>query len=514
MLKKEQTVTKKKFAFIITYACVAFLGGLGLMLLLLAEKSPRASEKENRMLAGFPEFSIASVADGSFMTGLEAYLSDAMFDRDGIVDATSRISAVFSVGVTEDSVEDDVAAFASEDAGEDDTESAAQAETGLITPAVTEETQTQAAMQAVSAAAEPQASDTLNTSEAPEATEAAEEGVTEEPADEIPAEKAEEDESAESDPYAVDEEYNPYDTAVDAEGWRVGAFWQKRPDGSMRTVYKFPIENLKNAAKVLNAYRAILPKDGKMFFAQIPFKGTGMGLMQGTYTGWGCDIEELLGTHVDDGVVIVSATDVLEEHLLNGEYLYFHTDHHWTPRAASYLASAFLATQGITSYAYEDYRYSVYHNFYGSYGSTAAKRDGLSPDDLDVLIPMLPTESYTIDSRGTEKQSRFMVERSSYLAYLGGTQGPWRRFASGAHTGRSCLVIGDSYSNCFIPYLMPYYDNVFSVDMRTAYFSKAKAGCTVTEFVAKYGISDIYFIPSTASSINSGYMLSHLWKYL
>lgn len=484
---------KKKFAFIITYACVALLGGVGLMLLLFADKAPRASDKENRMLAGFPPVTFASLADGSFMMGLEDYLSDAMFDRDGIVDATSRLSAVFSLDNGETSLEEDVAAFAEEGTAE-------------------EEKKTSPAVSAGDGAQTESAAETSDQSETIQTPAFAED------ADDVPgtgiATEGEEDTS--DDPnYAVeDEDYDPYDQTNDADGWRKGAFWQIRPDGSVRKVYNFPKDNLKNAAKVLNAYRAILPEDGKMYFAQIPFRDTGLGLASGAFVGWGCNVEQILREHTDEGVVIVSTPDVLEPHFKTGEYLYFRTDHHWTPRAASLLAQAFLETQGVATYSYDDYRYTTLHNFYGSHATTAKQRASLKADDLDVLIPSLPTESYTIDAKGKQTESVYMVERSSYLSYLGGTLGPWRRFVTGVHTGRSCLVIGDSYSNCFIPFLMPYYDNVYSVDMRSAYLSKAKAGCTVTEFVQKYGISDIFFIPSTASSINSGYMLNYLWMYL
>lgn len=504
-LTAERTKVKKKFAFVITYACVAFLGGVGLMILLLAEKAPRASEKENRMLAGFPSLSFASLADGSFMTGLEDYLSDAMFDRDGIVDATSRISAVFSLDNGETSLEEDVAAFAEEDADTAGKEEDIHPNTEAGLPAGPE----QIAADGLTAQQTESEQEETAVTEPSDVLPPEEEGIS-------PEDGADGDGDDVDDPNFVEdgEDYDPFDQTNDPDGWRKGAFWQIRPDGSVRKVYNFPKNNLKNAVKVLNAYRAILPEDGKIYFAQIPFRDTGLGLASGAFIGWGCNVEQILSEHTDDGVVIVSTPDVLEPHFKTGEYLYFRTDHHWTPRAASLLAQAFLETQGVATYGYDDYRYTTRHNFYGSHATTAKQRAGLKADDLDILIPSLPTESYTIDAKGKQSGSVYMVERSSYLAYLGGTLGPWRRFVSGAHTGRSCLVIGDSYSNCFIPFLMPYYDDVYSVDMRSAYLSKAKAGCTVTEFVQQHGISDIYFIPSTASSINSGYMLNYLWMYL
>ena len=507
---------KRKTAFVLTYACVALLGGLGLTILLFAEKAPRASEKENRMLAGFPTLSWATLRDGSFMTGLESYLSDAFFNRDGVVDATSRLSALFSLDTSETSLEAEVEAFAEEDAEEDaeaiaEGNATSRAETASVT-AESAGAEDSAALSAADSQGERTAEDAGDASQGK--TAAASDADTFSDTGEEASSDAEEELGA--DAYALEEEedYNPYDTTVDAEGWRKGSFWRVRADGTAKKVYNFPIENLKNAAEVLNAYRAILPEDGKVYFAQIPFRETGLSLTTEEFIAWGCDVEELIDAHTDENVVPVSAPDALEEHLLAGEYLYFNTDHHWTPRAASYLAQAFLRAQGAASYAYDDYRYTVLHGFYGSRATTAAARAKMTADDLEILNPSLPTESYLIDANGRETESVYMVKRSSYLSYLGGTLGPWRHFVTGAHTGRSCIVIGDSYSNCFIPYLMPYYDDVYSADFRKDYFNASLAGCTLTEFVQAHGIDDIYFIPSTASSINSGYMLNHLWKYL
>lgn len=57
------------------------------------------SETENRYLASFPEISLNSVSDGSFMSGFESYLSDQFILRDKIVSLKTFISRV--LGKTE-----------------------------------------------------------------------------------------------------------------------------------------------------------------------------------------------------------------------------------------------------------------------------------------------------------------------------------------------------------------------------------------------------------------------------
>ena len=70
-------------------------------------------------------------------------------------------------------------------------------------------------------------------------------------------------------------------------------------------------------------------------------------------------------------------------------------------------------------------------------------------------------QGYVIKWDGSRRDAPLVYpERNSYSAFLGGTQGPWRRFDTGVDCGRSCLVIGDSYSCIFTPFLTPYYETV------------------------------------------------------
>ena len=459
---------KYRIAFIPIYLLLALLLGLGVLLCLTAPRESRASLKEHRMLAGAPVLSWESVISGEFMTGLESFLSDGMVERDRIIDASNQLEKAMTLWAPkktdEERLEEQVAAMAG---GEEE-------------PVPTEEP-------VQTFAPEPtQATESVS----PEQTPQAEPTGSPEPAASVPARS----------PGTV--------ALVDKDC----TLWQTRADGSVRTVYTFEKAAMQNAVEVLNAYRSLLPENGRVYFSQIPFPGISHPLQNGMYISWGSDVEETLRRYVHEGVEIVSAQAVLESHLLAGEDLYFHTDHHWTPRAACYVAQAILATQGISAASYEDYTYVHYKDFVGSGGP----QNGYEREPIDVINPLLPTEGYLIDKNGQEKKDVFMITtRHSYQAYLGSTRGPWRKFVTGADGGgRKCLVISDSYGNCFIPYLMPYYSEVHSVDLRREYFDLKRGGCTVSEYIERQGIDEVYFILSTASGINSGYMSNYLWKYL
>ena len=100
---------KHRFTFYLTYAAVVMFGMLGILLLLLGNKEPRPSEEENRTLAGFPEFSFGAVADGSYMRGIEDYLSDGMPARERIVSKTAAVLGALSLASPDE--EADAAAF-------------------------------------------------------------------------------------------------------------------------------------------------------------------------------------------------------------------------------------------------------------------------------------------------------------------------------------------------------------------------------------------------------------------
>ena len=130
------------------------------------------------------------------------------------------------------------------------------------------------------------------------------------------------------------------------------------------------------------------------------------------------------------------------------------------------------------------------------------------------MIPCTPVKGYRILWDGTEIDAPLMVDSHSYMAYLGGILGPWRRFDTGVDCGRNCLVIGDSYSHVVVPYLTPYYASVHLTDVRVANYDPAHIRWTISEYIEKNGIDDVYIILSTASGVNSVSLIESLLKYL
>lgn len=458
---------KHKLSFLLLYGTLVLFGGLGALVLLFGAKEARASETENRMLAGFPELSLEAVKTGQFMSGLEAYLSDNMPERDELVVQADLLLHRLSLPGTDDDAAVQDALYAQALAmGEEAPEAAPTAEaTAAPTPEPTPEP---------TATPEPAGTATPEPTASPVPTATAEPTPSPKP-------------------------------KLDLATIPNCTFTMTEANGKVRTVYTFPAQNVRRMVEVLNAYRAVLPEDGHMFFAQPPFSGLAIEITNGTCTTWGGDLEDTINAYSDDGVYMISVQKVLEQHLKDKEYLYYKTDHHWTPRAALYVLNAMLEKMGIDPTPYEGFSYRTYKNFYGSASNNnPSYRSTRQPDTLDMLIPATPVKGYLVFWDGSEREAPLMYyDAQTYVAFLGGTQGPWRRFETGVDSGRSCLVIGDSFSNCLTPYLTAYYETVHVTDVRRDYYDHAHARWTISEYIRENGIDDVYFILSTANGVNT-----------
>lgn len=445
---------KHKLSFIITLWWVLLMGFLGGMILWLAPKEDRISEDENRYLAGMPAFSYETVIDGSFMAGVENYLSDGFFNRGKMIKYSSDIVNIFDIKTEDEIISDDMEQAVNEfmeDANDENHDS----ETSQISVDETDDN---------------------TTNEDSENNEVSQEDVI--------------------------EEYT---------------FWLDYTDGTQRVIYDYPIENLDISINALNKYRSALPDDGQLHFFQIPYAYLGNLLIEdryNRYTGWGCNAEDYLAEHAADGVYIHNGPDILEEHLMNRELLYYTTDYHWTALGAHYALSGIRENMNLPNIAYNDYEYTVFDCYvgHGQYDDPETAND---TDILEVMHPVFPVlNSLRIEQKTQEYEMPYMYyNHGSYLAYFAGTKGPWRKVETGADTGRICLVITDSFGNAFIPYLFPYYDEVHVLDLRAAYYDRKTSGASAKELIEYFNIDDAYVMLSTSSSMNSPYMLEVLDKH-
>lgn len=450
---------KHRASFVVVVWWIIALLLVGGFLIVRSPREERASDRENRMLAGAPDASVKSILSGEFMDGFESWLSDSFFARDNVISFTETVLAKTSFGEKKaDDIEDRLAeelVAANEDA-EDETE----VEEALV------------------------------------------------------AEEAEE--KVElidyTDVSGIEEEED--DAALDGKLM----LYLDKTDGTREAIYTYTDDNVKTVANMLNAYRDALGEDGTVHYMQIPFSGTAYRWISNRekYCGWGCNVEDAIREQVKDGVYVHNIPDLFREPLENGEYLYFRLDHHWTPYGAWMAVSDMMKKQGYPTVDYSEYRYTVHDDFYGSeYDASDRERMHRLVDTLEVMWPLLPAKHSLVTKLTQLKETQFMsYTKKTYTAYMLGTQGPWRIIDTGYSTGRTALVICDSFGTTFTPYLMPYYDRVVMTDLRPDYYDKKKAGASVRQYIEEYGVDDVYLVMSAVSGPQKKYSLKYLMQYL
>lgn len=464
---------------------------LGVLLLLLAPREERISDKENRMLAGIPVLTAETLRSGEFFSGIEDFLSDGFFARDSVIGAADAVLGMFDRRTDEQRQMQEEArtnalltADAADGAPEDDGISqSAPTAAPAVSPAPIP-TAAPAAVPTVIPTSAPTAVPTQAPAEEPTPVEAATVSPAPTP---VPT----------STPVPTP---TPRITAAPRviEPLPADAVYELellKTNGDIIHQYEYPAENIMSFARSLNHLKSLLPEDGEVHYMQPPVAAVGRRLRNSQYSGWRSSMEEALQSQVETGVEIYNIPAILNDALIGGQECYYYDDHHWTPLAAWYAVDAVMQRRGYPTIPYDAYEYE--DRFMG-------KDDAKREDWLHLLYPLAPTHSYILTKLTESIELDFMNYRSStYSAYINNTRTPWRRFTTGYASERRALLISDSFGNVFLPYLLPYYGEVHMTDLRASYYDVREAGGTFTELVQYHEIDDIYVVLSTSNGINS-----------
>ena len=288
---------------------------------------------------------------------------------------------------------------------------------------------------------------------------------------------------------------------VDAAGGRV--VWET-----------YPAYALVRLARTLDEYRACLPADGSVHFVNVPTAEIAYRIAYGGFVGWESDLAEVMQPLVGEGVYIYDATEVLP--VGEVERLYPVNDHHWHSLGAWRMVSAMLEKQGVPVGGYYDFRYTLASQTSGrSFDGRALESMSLSVNEFLVPEPLSPVKSYILTYLTQRRDSVYVdFSQTGYRQFLGGSYTPWRLFETGFHTGRGALVIGDSFTNSFVPFLAPYYDRVLSTDLRESKYTPTTAGANVAQYMEEYGVSEVYIVTCTMTPIKDSMLQVSLPQYL
>lgn len=419
--KKQRQIIKKYHNLgIILFAGVMLLGAF-LGLLFFAR--PKTSEKEKRSLAKYPSFTMKTFLNGEYFSDVSTWYSDTYPFRDALVSADQKLKGLYGIESKTMMVGEEKQADEIPDIN-DNTEAVTETTTAATTEAATENT------------------------EAGATTEATTEKVREvDPPDSKD----------------MDEEIqNQIQQNLYVKG------------DAAYSVYYFGKENCTNYVAALNNVAAELKGQTTVYNILVP-NNSGVMLSEDELSKLaGSDQEQAIDYYYSiesDDVKTVDTIKTLREH--NDEYLYFRTDHHWTQLAAYYVYQNFCKVKGIEAHDLSYYDKKEFKNFLGTFYSTLGNSNmEANPDTVDAYVPKGTNDMTFWDTDGKEWNWNVIYDvdswasSSKYMTFIGGDRPMEVIENPQIKDGSSCVVLKESYGNCFVPFLVDHYQTVYVLDYR------------------------------------------------
>lgn len=181
-------------------------------------------------------------------------------------------------------------------------------------------------------------------------------------------------------------------------------------------------------------------------------------------------IQENLG----ERITWIDAGKVLKEH--KKEKIYYRTDHHWTTLGAYYAYQQLALTMQLdTSKEPKLTEYAVTSTFNGTLSASSGYETGYE-EPIYIYAPQNDDDAPKIVVNYVEEQKKTATlydrskldEKDKYAVFLSGNHATVD-IRTTADTTDRLLLIKDSYANCLVPFLTPYYREIIIIDPRYYY---------------------------------------------
>lgn len=214
------------------------------------------------------------------------------------------------------------------------------------------------------------------------------------------------------------------------------------------------------------------------------------------------------------GIISPDIHSALEAH--SDEYIYFKTDHHWTTRGAYYAYCAAMEELGYEAVDINSLEERSAGDFMGSLNNSYSS-SGITngPDEVLYYLPSVDTEATAHNDRldlTKTKQIQVVGEvgyENKYAVFIDGDN-PLTVINTSANTGKSAIVLKNSFGNAFVPWLCHNYDAIYVIDPRhvnTTIWNELWP----PEFFENVTIDDVYICFNTlmagTSTLNQGMMM-------
>ena len=459
--KNSETEEEKSFFETLTVIVFAAFLLAGTVLGFLVGFRPKVSEIEKRTLTEFPEYSADSFADGSYMSKISTWYSDTFPGREKMLTAEMNLQRLYGI-------RNNAGGHIAD--GDDIPDIPVPPETEPVESTGEEETMEGSSV-------EDPTEQTVPSTEAPEI-----------------------------DP----------DKLVDAGKELVDMNPQEAGNVNVKDlvgycVYGFNLKAADRYSEAVAALRKQAPKDVR-FYEMLAPDNSAVTLDKATRAAWKLSDEEKVIRYyhgkialLTENVTTIPLIDTLRAH--KDEYIYFRTDHHWTALGAYYAYQDLCKAAGVKASVLSDLETTVMEHFTGSYVHTNGYAQlSANADSITYYIPNAVNEITFWDSElkifRTGKAIRNMSEfheRYGYMGFIYGDNSISYMTNPTLKNGRVCLLIKDSYGNCFAPFLIDSFERVVIVDYRY-YNGKIK------EEIEKENVTDVVFLNNLDAIANLGVM--------
>ena len=189
-----------------------------------------------------------------------------------------------------------------------------------------------------------------------------------------------------------------------------------------------------------------------------------------------------------EGCYVPDIAKILNEH--NQEDLYYKTDHHWTTLAAYYTFLELRDELALDRAPVNYTTYTVTSDFEGTLASESGSHS--RKDTIQIYVPEGSEFYVYYPADGTKSSSPYVSsaldEKDQYTVFFGGNHAIVYLYTT-VHNHRNLLVIKDSYANCFVPLLTPYFDKIIMIDPRYYYDD-------LSQLLSSEGITDVLYLYS------------------
>ncbi len=191
----------------------------------------------------------------------------------------------------------------------------------------------------------------------------------------------------------------------------------------------------------------------------------------------------------ESGIEMINVEEALTENKEKG--VFYKTDHHWTTFGAY---TAFEEAANIMNLQTETVSYEANIVTYDFQGTLSAK-SGFRTDEkekIEVYLPKSGGVSYVVNYVEEQEKTTTLYNteklevRDKYAMFLDGNHSQIK-IQTTSESGERLLIFKDSYANCFIQFLLPYYREIVIVDPRYYYED-------IRELIEQEQISQILYL--------------------